>query len=151
MPVNRFTIGLMYVLTVLPLLLFSGTWLRGHRHISKELLLPTVSALLLLLAVERHLKVLLLGPDYANRLYITIWVNLLVAIVSTVYFGMKRKWIALLAALILALDWGIMGAINSVVRWMIGENPHYTQNPLCPSRRITHGYNGSRLITVLPA
>jgi len=77
--------------------------------------LPTVSALLLLLAVERHLKVLLLGPDYANRLYITIWVNLLVAIVSTVYFGMKRKWIALLAALILALDWGIMGAINSVV------------------------------------
>lgn len=77
--------------------------------------MPTVSALLLLLAVERHLKVLLLGPDYANRLYITIWVNLLVAIVSTVYFGMKRKWIALLAALILALDWGIMGAINSVV------------------------------------
>ena len=48
-------------------------------------------------------------------MYIAIWVNLLVAIVFTVYFGVKQKWIALLAALILALDWGIMGAINSVV------------------------------------
>jgi hypothetical protein len=112
MPVNRFTIGLMYVLTVLPLLLFGGAWLRDHRQASKGLLLPTVSALLLLLAVVRDLKVSLLGPDYTNRLYITIWVNLLVAIVSAVYFGVKQKWIPLLAALILVLDWGIMGAIT---------------------------------------
>jgi hypothetical protein len=48
-------------------------------------------------------------------LYITIELNLLVAIVATIYFGVKQKWIAFIGALILAVDWGIMGAINSVV------------------------------------
>jgi hypothetical protein len=105
----------MYVLTMHPLLLFGGAWLRDHRQASKGLLLPTVSALLLLLTVVRDLKVLLLGPDYTNRLYITIEINLLAAIVAAIYFGVKQKWIALIAALILALDWGIMAAINSVV------------------------------------
>jgi len=75
----------------------------------------TVSALLLLLAAIRDLKVLLLGPDYTNRLYITIEVNLLVAIVATIYFGVKQKSMALIPGLILAVDTGIMGAINSVV------------------------------------
>jgi len=75
----------------------------------------SVSALLLLLAAIRDLKVLLLGPDYTNRLYITIEVNLLVAIVATIYFGVKQKSMALIPGLILAVDTGIMGAINSVV------------------------------------
>jgi len=75
----------------------------------------SVSALLLLLAAIRDLKVLLLGPDYTNRLYITIEVNLLVAIVATIYFGVKQKSMAFIAGLILAVDTGIMGAINSVV------------------------------------
>jgi hypothetical protein len=115
MPVNRFTIGLMYFFTALPLFLFGAAWLRYHRKASKSLLLPTISALLLLLAIVRELKLSLLGPDYTHRLYITIEVNLLVAIVAAFYFGVKQKWIALIAALILALDWGIVGAINSVV------------------------------------
>ena len=63
MPVNRFTVGLMFVLIALPLLL-AAAWLRHHGQPSKALLLPTVSALLLLLAAVRDLKVLLLGPDY---------------------------------------------------------------------------------------
>lgn len=104
----------MYVFIVFPLLLFVRVWL-GDRQASKGLLLPTVSALLLLLAVVRDLKVLLLGPDYTDRLYVTIEINLLGAIAAAIYFGVKQKWIALIAALILALDWGIMGAINSVV------------------------------------
>jgi hypothetical protein len=81
----------------------------------RTLLLPTVSALLLLLAVVPNAKVLFLGSDYSHRLYVTIDLNILLAVVAAVYFGVRKRWIAALAAVILALDWLYMGAVNSVV------------------------------------
>lgn len=77
--------------------------------------MPTVSALLLLLAVVPNAKVLFLGSDYSRRLYVTIDLNILLAVVAAVYFGVRKGWIAALAAVILALDWLYMGAVNSVV------------------------------------
>lgn len=115
MPVNRLSILLNYVWIVLPALLFALAWRKYFQREPRTLLVPTLSAVLLLLAVVRDLKWSLLGPDYSNRLYITIGVNMLLAVVATVYFSVRKRWIAALAALILALDWLYMGAVNSVV------------------------------------
>ena len=89
--------------------------LKHYQHGIRTLLLPTLSALLLLLAVVHNLKVWLLGPDYSHRLYATIEVNLLLAVMAGVNFVVQKRWIATLAAVILALDWLYMGAVNSVV------------------------------------
>ena len=115
MPVNRFSIFLIYVWIALPVLLFGLDWRKHYQHGIRTLLLPTLSALLLLLAVARNLKVWLLGPDYSHRLYATIELNLLLAVLAGVYFVVRKRWIATLAAVILALDWLYMGAVNSVV------------------------------------
>ena len=106
---------LIYLCIAVPLLLFGMAWRRQYRPEARTLLLPTASALLLLLAIVRSLKVWLLGSDYRPRLYVSIEVNMLVAIVALVYFGVTKRWIAALAALILALDWLYIGAVNSVV------------------------------------
>ena len=115
MPVNRFSILLIYVWIVLPVLLFGWAWRKYHSHAYRTLLLPTLSAGLLLSGVVRDLKLWLLGPDYSHRLYVTIELNLILAVVTAVYFGVRKRWIAALAALVLALDWLYMGSINSVV------------------------------------
>src|SRR5215470_6576503 len=115
MPVNRLSTLLIYVWIVLPTLLFTLAWRKYFQREPRTLLVPTLSAVLLLLAVVRDLKWSLLGPDYSNRLYVTIGLNMLLAVVATVYFGVRKRWIAALAALILALDWLYMGAVNSVV------------------------------------
>jgi len=115
MSVNRFSVLLSYVWVALPVLIFGLAWRKYHQHGRRTLLLPTLSAVLLLLAVVRDLKLWFLGPDYSNRLYVTIGFNLLLAVVAAVYFGLRKRWIAALAALILAIDWLYMGAVNSVV------------------------------------
>jgi hypothetical protein len=101
MPVNQFSI---VVVLVLPVLLFALACAQSQ-HGLRTLLLPTLSAALLLLAIVRDFKVWLLGPDYSHRLYVTIELNLILAIVAVVYFVARKRWIAALAALILALDW----------------------------------------------
>ena len=115
MPVTRFSVLLIYVWIALPILIFGLAWRKYYQQGRTTLLLPTLSAVLLLLAAVRDLKVWLLGPDYSDRLYVTIGINLLLAFVAVVYFGLLKRWIAVLAALILALDWLYMGAVNSVV------------------------------------
>ena len=50
------------------------------------------------------------------------WVlNILLAVVAAVYFGVRKGWIAALAAVILALDWLYMGAVNSVFDNLSGQ------------------------------
>jgi|SRR5579872_4521989 len=115
MPVNRFSIILICFWLALPVLLFVAAWRKHYQHGLRTLLLPTLSALLLLLAVVRNAKVLLLGSDYSQRMYITIELNILLAVVAAVYFCVRNRWIAAIAAVILALDWLYMGAVNSVV------------------------------------
>jgi len=113
--VNRLSTLLIYVWIVLPALLFALAWRKYYQRGPRTLLLPSLSAVLLLFALVRDLKWSLLGPDYSHRLYVTIEVNTLFAVVAAVYFGVQKRWIAAVAALILALDWLYMGAVNSVV------------------------------------
>jgi hypothetical protein len=61
------------------------------------------------------LKVWLLGSDDSPRLYTTIELDMFIAIVAAVYFGLTKQWNSGLAALVLAAGWLYMGAINSVV------------------------------------
>jgi hypothetical protein len=41
--------------------------------------------------------------------------QLLLAVVAGVYLLVRKRWVAAVAAVILALDWLHMGAVNSVV------------------------------------
>jgi len=70
---------------------------------------------LLLSAANRNLKLTLLGDDYSNRLFATMDINFLVAMALGIYLAIKGRRIAVIAALILGLGWGLMAAINSVV------------------------------------
>jgi len=67
------------------------------------------------LAVTRTLKVRPLGSDYGNRLHTTIELNMFIAIVAAVYFGLTKQRISGLAAVVLAADWLYMAAIDPVV------------------------------------
>ena len=108
-------IFVIYSSLALPLLLFGLTWRRGHSHASKTLIVPTLSAALLLVAVMRDVRVALLGADYSDRLYTIIEINALIALAAAIYFSVTRRWIAGLASLMLAAGWLYMGVVNSAL------------------------------------
>jgi hypothetical protein len=97
-----------------PLPLLAVAWSRSNR-LPIEFSVLTLSAALYLSADIRSLKLTLLGSDYSHRLFTTVVVNILVAIILGIHLGIKRRWIAAIAAVILAFGWLLIGAINSVV------------------------------------
>jgi hypothetical protein len=105
---------LFYACWGLPLPLLLIAWSRRDRR-PTELSVLTLSAVLLNVAAIRVVKLTLLGADYSSRLYTTIAVNLIIAIILAITLGIKRRWIATAAALILAFAWLLVGAVNSVV------------------------------------
>ncbi|PYU24963.1 MAG: hypothetical protein DMG32_12875 [Acidobacteria bacterium] len=106
--------ALIYAGLILPLPLLAVAWISSNRR-PIELLVLTLSALLFLSGAVRSLKLILLGLDYSHRLFTTIGVNILVATVLGLYFAIRRRWIAAIAAAILAVAWLMAGAINSAV------------------------------------
>ena len=98
----------------LPLPLIAVEWSRTNRR-PIELSILTLSAVLLLTAFVRNLKLTFLGGDYSDRLYTTIGANLLVALGLGFYLAIKRRWLAAFAAIVLAFGWLVVGSINSVV------------------------------------
>jgi hypothetical protein len=107
-------IYVLYAFLILPLLLLAISWTRSNRR-PIEFSILTISAVLFLSAAVRGVKMILLGSDYSNRLFTTIGVNLLVALVLGIYLGVKHRPLAALAAGILALGWFLMWAINAAV------------------------------------
>jgi hypothetical protein len=105
---------LFYACWGLPLPLLLIAWSRRSRK-PIELSLLTLSAVLLNVGAIRAVKLALFGTDYSSRLYATIAVNLIVAIVLAITLGIGRRWIATAAALILAFAWLLVWAVNSVV------------------------------------
>jgi hypothetical protein len=105
---------LFYACWGLPLPLLLIAWSRRSRN-PIELSVLTLSDFLLNVAAIRPVKLALLGPDYSDRLYTTIEVNLIIAIALGIILGIKRRWIATAAALILGFAWLLVGAVNSAV------------------------------------
>jgi hypothetical protein len=99
---------------ILPVPLLLIAWYESNRN-PLELSILTLSAVLLNLADVRSVKLALVGADYSSRLFATIEVNMLVAIVLGIYLGIMRRWIAAVAALILAFAWLLVAAVNSAV------------------------------------
>jgi hypothetical protein len=98
----------------LPLPLLAIAWSRTNRR-PIELSILTFSAVLVLTAFVRSLKLTFLGGDYSDRLYTTIGVNLFVAVGLGFYLGIKGRWFAVFAAIVLAFGWFVVWSINSVV------------------------------------
>jgi hypothetical protein len=98
----------------LPLPLLAIAWNKTRTPLI-DLTFLTVSSILLVSSVNHSVKWLLLGPDYSNRLFVTIGLNLLVAAGIGIHMAIKRRWIAVIVAIILALDWMAVASINSVV------------------------------------
>jgi hypothetical protein len=94
--------------------LLAIAWSRSNR-LPVEFSILSLSALLFVSAAIRNVKLTLLGSDYSDRLFTTIGVNILVAIIIGVYLGVKRRWIGAIAALLLAFGWLVVGAVNSAV------------------------------------
>jgi hypothetical protein len=55
----------------LPVILLGIAWRRYDRRMKTTLIVPTLSVVLLMLAIQRDLRAMLLGPDYSHRLYTT--------------------------------------------------------------------------------
>jgi hypothetical protein len=75
----------------------------------------TLTTVLLLSCAIRSAKVTFLGNDLSNHLYAMIGVNLLGAVILGVQLGMKGRRIAAAAAVIIAMGWLLVRAMNSVV------------------------------------
>lgn len=103
-----------YVWLALPLVLLYMAWRKNTREKITFVLL-IVSAVALLSATSRGVKLALLGEDYTNRLYVTIGLNILLSVASGVYLVITRRFIAALAGVMLVLGWFYMGVLNSVV------------------------------------
>jgi len=97
-----------------PVVLIGKAWRRYDTSARRVLIVPALSVTLLLVAIPHGLRWILLGPDYSNRLYLTIGANVVLAFASAIYSGFKRRWMALVASAFLALAWFWVGAINSV-------------------------------------
>jgi hypothetical protein len=107
-------IYLIYASLILPLPLLAIVWSKSNRK-PIEFSILTLSAVLFLSVAVRGLKLIFLGNDYSNRLFTTIGVNMLVALVLGIYLAVKRRPFAALAAGILAFGWFLAWALNSVV------------------------------------
>jgi hypothetical protein len=99
----------------LPIILLGIAWRRYDRQMRATIIAPTLSVVLLLLAIPHDLRSIVLGPDYSHRLYTTIEVNIVLVLVAAVYCAIKKRWIGAVASAMLALSWLWVGAINSVV------------------------------------
>jgi hypothetical protein len=110
---------IIWAVLILPLPLLGVAWTKARRPILALLILAG-SAVLLVSSASRTVKLALLGPDYSNRLFISIGLNLATAIIlgfiSTIRRrSIGRRSIAAIAAFVLALGWLYMWAVNSVV------------------------------------
>jgi hypothetical protein len=115
MAINAFSLFVIDASIVLPAILFVLAWRRDYPNPIRTLLAPTLSALLLLSAVVHDFKAWFIGSDYSHRLYMTIELNVFLAIIAAIYFVVRKRWLAGLAALIVAADWMYMAVINSAV------------------------------------
>jgi hypothetical protein len=114
--VNHARVPDFYVFGVaLPVVLMGAAWRRYDRRGRTTLIIPALSVILLLLVIQHDLRWILLGPDYSQRLYLTIELNAALAAVSALYTGVRRAWMALAASVLVAFTWLWVGAINSVV------------------------------------
>jgi preprotein translocase subunit SecF len=105
---------IVWISLFLPLLLLAFVW-NKVRTPQITLIILTISSLLLISSSNRTAKWIVLGPDYSNRLFTTIGLNLLLAVGIGIYMVIKRRWDAGAAAIVLALAWFIVWSINSVV------------------------------------
>ena len=101
-------------LPAIVLVLIAIAWCRKDRR-PLELSILTLSAVLLTVSEVRAWKLALIVPDYSSRLGATIGTNILVALSLGIYLGIKRRWVATIAALILAYVWLMVLAINAAV------------------------------------
>jgi len=85
---------------------------RDRRPIEYSIL--TLMTVLLLSCATRSAKVTFLDNNLSNHLYAMIGVNLLGAVILGVHLGMKGRRIAAAAAVIIALGWVLVRAMNSV-------------------------------------
>ncbi|HEY7352979.1 MAG TPA: hypothetical protein VH596_09470 [Terriglobales bacterium] len=102
-------------LLVLPVMLLGRAWYQHGGRFVLTLTVPTLSLVLLLLAIPPQWRAVLLGLDYSQRLYTTIEANIGLVLVSAIYSAIKKKWDVAIASLAIAVAWFWVGAINSVV------------------------------------
>jgi len=76
---------------------------------------PAIATVLLALSVNRHPRWVLLGPDYSDRLYLTIEIVAGLSLVNAIYAAIKRAWTVAAAALLMSIAWLYLGIVNSVV------------------------------------
>lgn len=86
-----------------------------NRFVKIAFTLLALSGTLYLLSINPKLRWILLGPDYSDRLYGAIEVNLVLAVIVLIYLGIRKRWLTASVAGILALAWFWLGAVNSVV------------------------------------
>jgi hypothetical protein len=106
--------GLVWISILMPVPLLIVAWSRKNRR-PIELALLTLSALLLLVATVRSLKLALLGSDYSNRLFGTIDVNFLLTLILGIRLSINRMAFAATTAFVLMFAWALMAAINAAV------------------------------------
>src|ERR1700687_639219 len=83
----------------LSVVLMGVAWRRYDPRARTTLFIPALSVIFLLLVIQHDLRWILLGPDYSQRLYLTIEVNEVLVVVSAVYSGIRRAWMAVAASL----------------------------------------------------
>lgn len=103
-----------YASLLLPIILLSVAWRRNKKENATFVLL-LVSGLMLPLATVRDIKWVLLGGDYTNRLYITMGLNMLLAVICGLYLAFTRRFLAAFSAIVLVVGWLYCGVVNSVV------------------------------------
>ena len=65
----------------LPIILLGIAWRRYDRQMRTTIIVPTLSVVLLLLAIPHGFRWIILGPDYSHRLFSTIEVNIVLVFV----------------------------------------------------------------------
>lgn len=97
-----------------PTILLVLAW-RRDRPVAGLFIVPVTAVVVLALSLNHEMRWALMGEDYTRRLFVTIGIFTVLALINSIYAAIRRAWKVALASAVIAMAWFFVGVVNSVV------------------------------------
>ena len=89
--------------------------MRRQERPSATLIIAAAAIAFLIVLLVHDLRVLILGPDYSQSLYVTVWVVFSLMSINAIFALVRKMWFAAAASVLIALAWYYLGVVNSAI------------------------------------
>lgn len=98
----------------LPTFLLVFAW-RRQSATTRVLIVPLVAISVLALAMDHDVRWILLGPDYTQRLFVTIGTFTVSCLLNAIYAAIRRTWSVAAASALICAAWLFVAVVNAAV------------------------------------